>query len=242
MLNTVDKLQPQNNINRRKNFRKLFFISFFPIMIFYTIFLSPHIEPLIQDYLFSIVRDFKHEKFNYLTPVYAKSEFDNRYTLSVLTGEDALSMVQSRTKYYVKDPRILAMSKFLGDYGSPMQPYAEVFVQEADRYGLDWRLVAGISGVESAFGNITPNGSHNGWGWRGINANQDGWSFFESWPEAISYITERMALGYGTNLSPFDIESTYCPPCGEAYGHPWANGVTRFMNELDYYLDNLSNL
>jgi hypothetical protein len=242
MLNTIDKLEPYTKKSKRKKFRKIFFISIFPLLVFYTIFLSPHIEPIIQESFFSVVRDLKKEKFNYLTPIYAKSEFDNRYSLSVLTGESGLSNVKSRTKYYIKDPRILAMAKFLGDYGSPMQPYAEVFVEEADRYGLDWRLVAGISGVESAFGNITPRDSHNGWGWRGINGNADGWSMFDSWEDAIIHITERMALGYGTDLTPFDIESTYCPPCGEAYGHPWANGVTRFMNELDYYLNNLSEL
>jgi hypothetical protein len=242
MLTTVQKLQPQSKDTKGKKFRKWFFISVFPLLLFYTIFLSPLLEPFIEANIFSLIRDVKVEKFNYLTPVYATSNETGEYSLSAIQDRNALEKIRSKTKYYVEDPRVLAMSKFLSDYNSPMQPYAEVFVVEADRYGLDWRIVAGISGVESAFGNICPQNSHNGWGWRGINRNEDGWSMFANWEDAIVHITERMALGYGTDLTPFDIESTYCPPCGEAIGHPWANGVTRFMNELNYYLNNLGDI
>jgi hypothetical protein len=205
----------------------------------YTIFVSPFIEPYIEDSFFSIVRDIKIEKFNYLTPVYATYDTDSKYSLSVINGQNALEEISSRTKYYVKDPRVLAMSEFLTDYNSPMQPYAETFVVEADKYGLDWRLVASISGVESAFGHLIPNGSHNGWGWRGIQANEEGWSFFTDWDQAITHITERIALGYGINITPFSMEATYCPPCGRNPAHAWANGVSRYMNELEYYLNNL---
>ena len=239
MTKTVDKLQPYVKKTDRKGFAKWYFFSIFILLIFYTIFISPTIEPFIEENFFSIIRTVKAEKFNYLTPVYATSQIDSKYSLSVINGGSALEKIKSRTKYYIKDPRILAMSEFLADYNSPMQPYAEVFVIEADKYGLDWRLLASISGVESAFGNIIPKGSNNGWGWRGINGNEKGWSMFESWEESITHITERMATGYGTNLTPFDIEPTYCPPCGRDPAHAWAHGVTRYMNELKYYLDNL---
>jgi hypothetical protein len=65
---------------------------------------------------------------------------------------------------------------------------------------------------------------------------------FEDWEESITHVTERLALGYGTDLTPFDIQDTYCPPCGETGLDLWAHGVTRFMNELEYYVDNLENL
>jgi hypothetical protein len=184
----------------------------------------------------------KVEKFNYLTPVYATSKSDDNYSLSVINEGTALDEIKSRTKYYIKDPRILAMSEFLNDYNSPMQPYAEIFITEADKYGLDWRIIASISGVESAFGNIIPDRTYNGWGWRGINKNEDGWSVFDSWVESISHITERVALGYGIDITPFSIEATYCPPCGRNPAHAWANGVNRYMNELQYYVNNLENI
>lgn len=135
------------------------------------------------------------------------------------------------------DPRVIAMRKFLIDYHSPLYPYANVFVEEADKHGLDWRLIVSISGVESAFGNLIPYRSNNAWGWKGDPTRE--WSHFSSWRQAITIITERMAKGYGTDLTPFDIESTYCPPCGQNPQHAWANGVTNFMNELDEYVKSL---
>jgi hypothetical protein len=131
------------------------------------------------------------------------------------------------------DTRVIALNYFLLDYGSPMAPYAETFVTVADEVGSDWRIVAAISGVESAFGRLIPADSYNGWGWRG---GEDGaFSEFDDWPSAIAFITRRIAVGYGTDIDPFDIESTYCPPCGASSEHAWANGVTRYMELLEEY-------
>lgn len=131
------------------------------------------------------------------------------------------------------DTRVIAMNYFLLDYGSPMAPYAETFITVADEVGADWRLVAAISGVESSFGRLIPANSYNAWGWKG--AADGGFSEFEDWPTAIAFITRRIAVGYGTDISPFDIESTYCPPCGATGVHAWANGVTRYMELLEEY-------
>jgi hypothetical protein len=239
MPKTADKLQPYLKKTDRKGFRKWYIFSTLALLIFYTIFISPMIEPYVEEIFFSAVRGVKSEKFNYLTPVYATSNLSENYSLTSINDGTPLDEIKSRTKYYIEDPRVLAMSEFLGDYNSPMQPYARTLIDSADEYGLDWRLVAGISGVESAFGNITPDSTNNAWGWRGINKNADGWSIFDNWEVAIQHVTERLALGYGTDLTPFDMEAAYCPPCARNPAHAWANGVTRYMNELQYYLNNL---
>lgn len=166
----------------------------------------------------------------------SESYQSNLYSLS-LTEYSFENQLNKNSLFVTTDPRVIAMRQFLIDRNSPMYPYAEVFVTEADKYGLDWRLVASISGVESAFGVLIPKGSHNGWGWKG-DPNRP-WSLFPSWTAAIEVVTARLALGYGTHLTPFEIEPTYCPPCGRTEGHPWANGVTRFMNELQYYHDSI---
>ncbi|MFH1547000.1 MAG: hypothetical protein ABIC57_00775 [bacterium] len=135
------------------------------------------------------------------------------------------------------DTRVIAMNYFLLDFGSPMAPYAETFVSVADEVGLDWRIVASIAGVESAFGRIIPSNSYNAWGWRG---GPDGaYSIFESWPESVAFITRRIAVGYGVDIDPFGIESTYCPPCGATGLHSWAYGVSRYMESLEEYRTNL---
>lgn len=209
------------------------------LLSLYYLTVSPKIEEYITENLSAKARESSDVSINSLSPVFDIHVYAGEYNLDYqLLEEDGTS----KTKFFTLDPRILAMNKFLKDYHSPMAKSADTFIEEADKYGLDWRLVASISGVESAFGNLIPKGSNNAWGWRGINSNEKGWSIFSSWDEAIKHITQRLAEGYGTDLTSFDIEPTYCPPCGENPDHLWANGVNHFMNQLEYYVDNLENL
>lgn len=174
-----------------------------------------------------------------LSPIYSNSVSSTGLN-STLIYADINEKAVRGSSIYTTDSRILAMREFLIDHHSPLYPYADVFVEEADKAGLDWRLVASISGVESAFGNLIPYQTNNGWGWRG--GPNGAYSVFTSWSHGISTVTERLAIGYGTDLTPFEIEPAYCPPCYATEGHPWANGVTKFMNDLDYYLYNLDNI
>ena len=212
---------------------------FLTLLSVYYLTLSPKIEEYFSKNISSYARESSDIPINSLTPVFDIHVYASEYNLGTQLNTDTYT---SNTKFFTLDPRVLAMSKFLQDYHSPMAKYANIFVEEADKNGLDWRLVASISGVESAFGNLIPKGSNNGWGWRGINGNEDGWSMFDTWKDAITHITNRLAEGYGTDLTPFDIEPSYCPPCAANPSHLWANGVTNFMNRLQYYVDNLEDL
>lgn len=214
----------------------------FVTLAVYMIFLSPQVEVTIQNLIINGIRYQKQVTLNYLTPIHSNTVYAQEYNLNTLSTKSSLKNVQSMTDILTEDARIIAMEKFLSDYNSPMTPYANVFIEQADRYGLDWRLVASISGVESAFGNISPRNTNNGWGWRGINPNDGGWSIFATWGTGITEVTRGLAEGYGVTLTPFQIESTYCPPCGQNPAHAWANGVTRFMNELSYYVNNLDKI
>ncbi len=217
-------------------FRVLIILSAF--ILYYAI-VSPKVEPFFTEQIAGSVRASAIEPVNVLSPVYDIFASSKQYDLSTYNPR---STTISRTKFFTIDPRVVALNKFLYDYHSPMTNNAETFIKEADKYGLDWRLLPSISGVESAFGNLIPAGTHNGWGWRGINGNDAGWSIFASWDDAIIHITQRLALGYGTDLTPYDIEPTYCPPCAANPAHAWANGVQRFMIQLQYYLDNLESM
>jgi len=213
---------------------------FFTIFIIYSLIISPMIEGALRERILDSVREYKKVTLNYLTPLYGQEMYTNEYTINTLASSDVFKKVSSKTDIRTEDPRVLVMQRFLLDYNSPMYPSARTFVTAADEYGLDWRLVVSISGVESSFGNLIPRGTNNAWGWRGVNKNENGWSQFTSWDEGIQVVTSRLAIGYGTNLTPFQIESTYCPPCGMNPAHAWANGVSRYMRELKYYLDNLN--
>lgn len=225
-----------NTILGSNIFRVFIFIVAFAL---YYAFISPKVEPFFTEQIAKSMRARASEPVNVLSPVFDIYASSKDYDLSVYNPR---SSTISKTKFFTIDPRVIAMNKFLTHYHSPMANNAETFVQEADKYGLDWRLLASISGVESAFGNLIPAGTNNGWGWRGINGNEAGWSVFNSWDSAIIHITERLALGYGTDLTPFEIEPTYCPPCAANPEHAWANGVSRFMIQLQYYLDNLDKM
>ncbi|MDY0097284.1 MAG: hypothetical protein RBS01_02975 [Candidatus Dojkabacteria bacterium] len=209
-------------------------------LVIYTLFISPLIEGTLRNSILNGIRESKKVTLNYLTPLYGQEMYTNEYTLNTISTTDVFTKVSGKTDIKTEDPRVVVMKRFLLDYNSPMYPSARTFIEEADRYGLDWRLVASISGVESAFGNLIPRGTNNAWGWRGVNKNEQGWSQFSTWDEGISIVTSRLALGYGTSLTPFQIEATYCPPCGLNPAHAWANGVARYMRELKYYLDNIN--
>jgi hypothetical protein len=205
------------------------------LFVIYSVTISPLIIAKTEDVLIS--KSISEENSSGITLSVLNSRktdtISDLYTLS-LNNNNNNPTLTGKNSFVTTDPRVLALRQYLIDYNSPMYPYAGVFISEADKYGLDWRLLVAISGVESAFGRLIPPGSHNGWGWKG-DPTRD-WSHFTSWTHAIEVITAGLALGYGIELTPFQIEPTYCPPCGRTPSHPWANGVTRFMNEMDEYL------
>jgi hypothetical protein len=223
---------------------KLFYsLSLFSIFLIYILLVSPPLENFFKKSLLKGVRNSKSVTLNYLTPLYGQEIYASEYTINTLASA-GFNSEESKTNIKTEDTRVIAMQIFLLNYNSPMHPFAKTFIVQADKYHLDWRLVAAISGVESAFGNITPKGLgrkqiHNAWGWKGENKTPQGWSQFESWEKAIETVTKRIALGYGTHLTPLEIEATYCPPCSMNPAHLWANGVSRFMNELSEYEKNL---
>ena len=119
----------------------------------YYVFVSPHYEKVLVDAIGESIQSNSQAEINALTPVFDIHEYTAEYQLS---SDVESSNKTGISRFLTIDPRVMAMSKFLSDYHSPMAQYSSVFVTEADKYGLDWRLVASISGVESAFGNIVP--------------------------------------------------------------------------------------
>ena len=123
------------------------------------------------------------------------------------------------------------LQRFLIDHGSPMAPYAGDFISAAHQYGINWRLVVAISGVESGFGRVIPesnNGvlSFNAWGWTGGSYAFSGFANFASWGNAINYITQNIARSYG-NESPFAMQPVYDPPNPQ-----WSYEVQSYMDQL----------
>jgi len=124
----------------------------------------------------------------------------------------------------VIDPRVEKLRKYLAEHKSPLTGYADEFVYAADKYGLDWRLVPAISGVESTFGKRIPKGSYNAYGW----ANGD--FRFDSWENSINIVSQTLRTKYIDRGAPSinKIARRYAPPSSS-----WAWKVKYFMEKIE---------
>lgn len=64
---------------------------------------------------------------------------------------------------YRHDPRLKTLQKFFRKAGCPAQKYSAVFLEAADVYDLDWRLLPSISFIESTGGKAARNNNFFGW-------------------------------------------------------------------------------
>lgn len=121
------------------------------------------------------------------------------------------------------DSRVEALERVFEKNNSPLAPYAKDYVKCADKYGVDWRLLPAISGLESSFGQHMIQGSHNGYGWGG------GHIYFSSWEEGIDHINKTLASRYyGRGAKDvWTIGPIY------AESPTWAVRVDRFMSQID---------
>lgn len=122
------------------------------------------------------------------------------------------------------DYRVIRLKSYLNSHNSPLAESADVFVAMADKYNLDWRFVAAISGVESTFGKRIPQNSYNAYGWA------NGTYKFESWEESIDLVSSTLREKYIDRgaVTIDQIAKRYAPP-----SKTWGNNVKFFMNEID---------
>jgi len=152
--------------------------------------------------------------------VFAASEAGQAATLALHQVTDATS-----------DTRITRLRAFLASYNSPLAGEAETFVQEADKYNLDWKLVAAIAGVESTFGKQIPTGSYNGWGWGVFTGAADG-VHFKNWADGIAQVSEGLRTNYIDRGAKdiYDIGWIYA-----ANGNSWGSHVRYFVDKLESF-------
>lgn len=128
------------------------------------------------------------------------------------------------------DQRAQILTQYLTTYNSPLQYNAQDFIDAANQFELDWKMIPAIAGVESTFGKEIPGG-YNAWGW-GVYGNQA--IYFTSWREAIFTIARGLRENYlnkGLN-NPYSINAVY------AASPYWGGRVTYFMNDLERFAQN----
>ena len=86
--------------------------------------------------------------------------------LAGAVGPAALSPHQAYRAYvaeYRDDLRAETLRHFFQRFACPAEAYTVDFLEAADAYRLDWRLLPSISFVESAGGKASPNNNMFGW-------------------------------------------------------------------------------
>ncbi len=152
--------------------------------------------------------------------VFATSEAGSTATLAYHVASDTTN-----------DTRVRRLRMFLESYDSPLAADAATFVAEADKYNLDWKLVAAIAGVESTFGKQIPTGSYNSWGWGVFTGAADG-VHFKDWAQGIAVVSEGLRKNYIDRGARdiYDMGWIYA-----ANGDSWASHVRYFIDKLETF-------
>lgn len=129
----------------------------------------------------------------------------------------------------VPDNRVQMLREYLENRNSPLAPYAQTFVTEADKNNLDWKFVAAISGLESSFGIHIPTNSYNGWG---FGVYGDNVRRFDSWNEGIAVVSQSLREDY---MDKWGAKNVY--EIGHIYAASptWAVRVEYFMNDIEQF-------
>ncbi len=149
-----------------------------------------------------------------------------------LTSAGGTSQVLNAT-VIAGDARVLLVQSFLQKYNSPMAPYADLIVQQADQDKIDWKLVPAIAMCESNAGKHMPKKNEfNAFGIAVYTGTKSG-KAFTSWSHAIEWVSGYIKDQYYnkgiTNLT--DIGAIWAPPSIEN-GYSWTNCVQSFQDQI----------
>ncbi len=124
----------------------------------------------------------------------------------------------------VDEEKVRRVREYLKKRNAPLAREAEFFVQTANEFGLDFRLVASISVIESNGGKYAYR-PYNAWGWGG-----QGRAFtFKSWKEGIYTVSKGLSYYKQAGLdTPEEIGRRYNP---ESH-REWSRKVSFVMSQM----------
>lgn len=132
--------------------------------------------------------------------------------------------ISAKPVYGFADYKVEQMTSALTAYNSPMAAYSRELITIAEKYNLDWTLLAAIAGTESSFGKRMPYECLNPYGWGIYGDNK---LCFESFPAAA----EAVAIGLSTKYNTQSLETI-----GQTYNKvstdSWVNHTRFFMNKI----------
>lgn len=150
--------------------------------------------------------------------------FDPDYT----TEPYLVGSIESDVKLI--DGRAAKLRRYLRSINSPLFDYSDLLVEEADKFGYDYRLLVAISLQESTGCKFIPENSYNCWGW-GIYG--DNVKRFTSYDEAIRTVSAGIKKNYLDKglITTEQIMKKYTPGSNGS----WAWAVRYFFHRIENY-------
>ncbi len=135
----------------------------------------------------------------------------------LLSGTKQVSAVEH-------DLRAKKMRVVLSKYNSPMVGLEDVLIKTAEKYNLDWTIMAAIAGTESSFARRMPYQCINPYGWGIYGDNK---LCFKSLEDSIEGVAAGLAKKY--NISSLEsIARTYNTVSTDG----WISHTRFFMNKI----------
>lgn len=147
---------------------------------------------------------------------------------------EPLTLEATTTYLYGMDSRAKKVDGVFKAYGCPMYGTGEYIVEQADKNGIPYWIVASIAFQESLCGKHTPEKSgvesYNSWGWAVYGGNA---KFFKSYEHGIKVVSEYLSNRFFKRgiTDTCDIMRVYTPPSNGA----WCRGVNFFAEKIQNY-------
>ena len=147
---------------------------------------------------------------------------------------EPLTIEATTTYLYGMDSRAKKVDGVFRAYGCPMYGTGEYIVEQADKNGIPYWIVASIAFQESLCGKHTPEKggveSYNSWGWAVYGGNA---KFFKSYEHGIKVVSEYLANRFFSRgiVETCDIMRVYTPPSNGS----WCRGVNFFAEKIQNY-------
>ncbi len=145
-------------------------------------------------------------------------------TIAIALAVAVVFISLSGTIKAIDDKRAEKIDAYFEARNMPLAGYGEIFVENADIYGLDWRILPAIAVIESTGGKYIPKNSFNAWGWK------SGAHSFKSFEHGIEYIISRFGKSYlYKGKTTKQVLNTYNPP---SIRPGYAKDVMAVMNKI----------
>ena len=154
--------------------------------------------------------------------------------LSQKTTDEAPAINSEGSEVVNLEVKAEAIDAYFRDRGMPLAGYGKKMVIEAEKNGLDWRLVAAIAVRESTGGKFTPSGDNdNPFGWGKPSKDH-----FQSFDHAIETVARNLG-GNNPNTAHYYADKTTLQIL-RAYNPP--SIVPRYGEQVIHIMDTISDV